>query len=119
MEHKRKTWKRRTLSCKSGEGNGNALQYARLENLMDDGASWAALYVVAQSRTRLMQLSNSSSFCKSTSVPLNTFLTYISVTTLKLYAFIFPLKGEIASIEHVKCHQFIRINIKIYFVYEI
>ena len=36
-----------------GEGNGNPLQYSCLENLMDGGAWWAAVYGVAQSRTRL------------------------------------------------------------------
>ena len=36
-----------------GEGNGNPLQYSCLENPRDGGASWAAVYGVAQSRTRL------------------------------------------------------------------
>ena len=34
-----------------GEGNGNPLQYSCLENPRDDGAWWAAIYEVAQSRT--------------------------------------------------------------------
>ena len=34
------------------EGNGNPLQYACLENSVDRGAWWAAVYGVAQSRTR-------------------------------------------------------------------
>ena len=34
-----------------GEGNSNPLQYSCLENPMDGGASWAAVYGVAQSRT--------------------------------------------------------------------
>ena len=46
----------------SGEGNGNPLQYSCLENLMDGGAWWAAVYGVTQSRTRLKRLSSSSSF---------------------------------------------------------
>ena len=45
----------------SGEGNGNPLQYSCLENPMDGGAWWAAVYGVAQSRTRLKQCSSSSS----------------------------------------------------------
>ena len=49
-----------SLSC-TGEGNGNPLQYSCLENPMDEGAWWAALYGVAQSRTRLKRLSSSSS----------------------------------------------------------
>ena len=43
------------------EGNGNPLQYSCLENPRDREACWAAIYGVAQSRTRLKQLSSSSS----------------------------------------------------------
>ena len=43
------------------EGNGNPLQCSCLENPRDGGAWWAALYGVAQSRTRLKRLSSSSS----------------------------------------------------------
>ena len=39
-----------SLSC-IGEGNGNPLHYSCLENPRDDGAWWAAIYGVAQSRT--------------------------------------------------------------------
>ena len=41
-----------SLSC-IGEGNGNTLQCSCLENPRDGGAWWAAVYGVAQSRTRL------------------------------------------------------------------
>ena len=41
-----------SLSC-IGEGNGNPLQRSCLENPRDWGAWWAAVYGVAQSRTRL------------------------------------------------------------------
>ena len=44
-----------------GEGNGSPLQYSCLENPRDRGAWWAAIYGVAQSRTRLKWLSSSSS----------------------------------------------------------
>ena len=44
-----------------GEGNGNPLQGSCLENPRDWGAWWAAVYGVAQSRTRLKWLSSSSS----------------------------------------------------------
>ena len=44
-----------------GEGNGTPLQYSCLENPRDGGAWWAAVYGVAQSRTRLKRLSSSSS----------------------------------------------------------
>ena len=48
-----------SLSC-LGEGNGNPLQCSCLENPRDGGAGWAAVYGVAQSRTRLKRLSSSS-----------------------------------------------------------
>src|SRR5574340_854867 len=41
----------------SGEGNGNPLWYSCLENPVDRGAWWAAIYEVAQSRTQLKQFS--------------------------------------------------------------
>ena len=44
-----------------GEGNGNPLQCSCLENPRDRGAWWAAICGVAQSQTRLMWLSSSSS----------------------------------------------------------
>ena len=40
-----------------GEGNGNSLLYSYLETPVDRGAWWAAVYRVAQSQTRLKQLS--------------------------------------------------------------
>ena len=49
-----------SLSC-IGEGNGNPLQCSCLEDPRDGGAQWAAVYGVAQSRTRLKRLSSSSS----------------------------------------------------------
>ena len=49
-----------SLSC-IGEGSGNPLQCSCLENPRDGRAWWAAIYGVTQSRTRLKQLSSSSS----------------------------------------------------------
>ena len=49
-----------SLSC-IGEGNGSPLQCSCPENPRDGGAWWAAVYGVAQSRTRLTWLSSSSS----------------------------------------------------------
>ena len=40
-----------SLSC-IGEGNGDPLQRSCLQNPRDSGAWWAAIYGVAQSRTR-------------------------------------------------------------------
>ena len=48
-----------SLSC-FGEGNGNPLQCSCLENPRAGGVWWAAVYGVAQSRTRLKWLSSSS-----------------------------------------------------------
>ena len=49
-----------SLAC-IGEGNGNPLQCSCLENPRDEGAWWAAIYGVAQGRTRLKRCSSSSS----------------------------------------------------------
>ena len=49
------------FSC-IGEGKGNPFQCSCLENPRDGGTSWAAVYGVAQSRTRLKRLSSSSRF---------------------------------------------------------
>ena len=57
-----------SLSC-IGEGNGNPLQCSCLENPRDGGALWAAVYGVAQSRTRLKQLSSSSNAGYLGSIP--------------------------------------------------
>jgi len=58
-----------SLSCIGG-GNGGPLQCSCLENPRDRGACWAAVSGVAQSRTRLKQLSSSSSsICKVTICP--------------------------------------------------
>ena len=48
------------LSC-IGEGNGNPLLCSCLENPKDGSDCWAAVYGVAQSRTRLKRLGSSSS----------------------------------------------------------
>ena len=53
-----------SLSC-IGEGDGHPLQCSCLENPRDRGAWWAAIYGVAQSRTRLKRLSSSSSSVSS------------------------------------------------------
>ena len=49
-----------------GEGNGTLLQYSCMENPMDGGVWWAAIYGVAQTRTWLKRLSSSSSSNSST-----------------------------------------------------
>ena len=41
------------LGRSPGEGNGNPLQYACLENSMDGGAWWATVHAVAKIRMQL------------------------------------------------------------------
>ena len=48
------------INLRTGEGNGNPLQFSCLENPMDGGARWAAVYGVAQSRTQLKRCSSSN-----------------------------------------------------------
>ena len=55
-----------SLSC-IGEGSGNPLQCSCLENPRDGGAWWAAIKGIAQSWTRLKQLSSSSKVPKKVS----------------------------------------------------
>ena len=45
------------LGGSPGGGHGNPLQYPCLENPVDRGAWWATVHGVAQSQTRLKQLS--------------------------------------------------------------
>ena len=54
-----------SLNFESGVLNGNPLQYSCLENPREGGTWWAAVYGVAQSRTRLKRLSSSSSSSSS------------------------------------------------------
>ena len=49
-----------TSLSRTGEGNGTPLWCSCLENPRDGGAWWAAVYGVAQSRTRLKWLSSST-----------------------------------------------------------
>ena len=65
-----------SLSC-IGEGNGNPLQCSCLENPRDRAAWWAAVYGVAQSRTRLKRLSSSSSI----QVPILSTCIYSTLTS--------------------------------------
>ena len=51
-----------------GGGSGNPLQCSCLENPRDGGAWWAAIYGVAQSRTRLKRLSSSKLLNSSSSM---------------------------------------------------
>ena len=69
------------VSIFDGEGNSNPLQCSCLENPRDWGGWWAAVYGVAQSRTRLKRLSSSSS---SSIVYLYPSLSFLSLSTVQL-----------------------------------
>ena len=60
-----------------GEGNGGLLQCSCLEDPRDGGAWWAAVYGVAQSRTRLKWLSSSSSMVPSRSIHITRFFFFL------------------------------------------
>ena len=51
--HSQTRLKQLSMHACIGEGNGNPLKYSCLENPKDRGAWWAAIYGVAQSRTRM------------------------------------------------------------------
>ena len=68
-----------------GEGNDNPLHCSCPENPRDGGAWWAAVYGVAQSRTRLKSLSSSSSHQGSP----NMFLTEEEMSS-----FLLPLRSK-------------------------
>ena len=74
-------------SYTAGEGNGNPLQCSCLENPRDGGAWWAAIYGVAQSRTRLKWLSSSSS--SYAAVIGYSFFFYVFVGCFKYASFIY------------------------------
>ena len=64
-----------------GEENGNPLQCSCLESPRDGGVWWAAVYGVAQSRTRLNRLSSSSSKLVKSFLPRSSVLLSRSVVS--------------------------------------
>ena len=78
-----------SLSC-TGEGNGNPLQCSCQENPGDGGAWWAAVYGVAQSRTRLKQLSSSSNMRRWQLQFSQRLKLYLSSATQNLYTALPP-----------------------------
>ena len=88
-----------SLSC-IGEGNGNPVHCSCLENPRDRGTWWAAVSGVAQSRTRLKQVSSSSSSS--------------SLRTHNLLNPLFPrkLRSLCFKLEYKTCIQIIMLQIK-------
>ena len=80
-----------------GEGNGTPLQYFGLENPMGGGAWWAAIYGVAQSRTRLKRLSSSSSSSSSKLCKKKPFLTLFPHVILYLNVMKLPFLKQIVT----------------------
>ena len=70
-----------------GEGNGNPLQCSYLENPRDEGAFWAAIYGVAQSRTQLRRLSSSSSSSSSSNMCLYLIMTICITSKVSVMIF--------------------------------
>ena len=68
------------LAYEDREGNGTPLQYSCPENPRDGGAWQAAVYGVAQNRTRLKRLSSSSSSSSSSSKRRGALLTALWAT---------------------------------------
>ena len=82
-----------SLSC-IGEGNGNPLQCSCLENPRDGGAWWAAVYGVAQSRTRLKWFRSSSTAARvyRNIIWANMLFYFFNYFLFKKILFIFLLK---------------------------
>ena len=91
-----------SLSCIGG-GNGNPLQCSRLENPRDGGAWWAAVYGVAQSRTRLKRLSSSSS--SSWALGLQPEWTHFSQLPWCLYFTLPVMRPRDASVSWILSNQ--------------
>ena len=85
-----------SLSC-FGEGNGNPLQCSCLENPRDGGAWWAAVYGVAQSRTRPKRLSSSSSSTTSLVAQMRKYLSTVQETWVRSLSREDPLAKEMAT----------------------
>ena len=100
-----------SLSC-IGEGNGNPLQCSCLGNLRDGGAWWATVSGVAQSRTRLKQLSSSS----SNSINIKLKLQDLSNQNLLIFYFIFYPSYPI--LVAILTHSFRKYILTIYYILE-
>ena len=99
-----------SLSC-IGEGNGNPLQCSCLESPRDGAAWWAAVYGVAQSRTRLKRLSSSSSSSSTVRCPR---LTLDLIQTEISHFFQGPLIPSVETVIEIMLWSF-----KINFIYDI
>ena len=106
-----------------GEGNGNPLQCSCLENPRDGGASWAAVYGVAQSQTWLKWLSSSSSsrprrrrtfhsfLCSSCSwFPSPPWRQLIIANSSVAFHIFFSTDSNLCSLKNSPCFEFVLIR---------
>ena len=91
-----------SLSC-VGEGNGNPLQCSCRENPRDGGVWWAAIYGVAQSRTRLKRPSSSSKYITG-GAKVNTFCSQKNLLKKKISRAWYHLK-HVSSFNSLKVEQ--------------
>ena len=87
-----------SLSC-IGKGNGNPLQCSCLEKPRDGGAWWAAVYGVAQGRTRLKWLSSSSMLSESLET-----VCFLNQVKHPLRAYVYTLKFY----SETRCYCFLK-----------
>ena len=85
------------LGRSTGEENRHPLQYSCLENPRNGGAWLAAFYGVAQSRTRLKQLSSSSSSSASLVAQSVKNLPAVQETQVRSLGWEDPLEKEMAT----------------------
>ena len=100
-----------SLSC-IGEGNGSPLQCSCLENPRDGEAWWAAVYGVAQSRTRLKRLSSSSS---SSSIMEQTSILVFSLAVFCIFAvvvcfYFYFQQGELIYVNYARTEDFFKLE---------
>ena len=96
-----------SLSC-IGEGNGNPLQCFCLENPRDGEAWWAAVYGVAQSKTRLKRLGSSSSIHVSILFQI-LFLVQFSSVAQSVWYFVTPRTAEKEHMAEIKLSLIIHV----------
>ena len=104
-----------SLSC-IGEGNGNPLQCSCLENPRDGGAWRAAVYGVAQSRTRLKWLSSSSVWDECNCAVVWTFFG-IALFGIAMKTDLFQSCGHCWVFQicwHIKCNTFTASSFRIW-----
>ena len=100
-----------------GEGDGTPLQCSCLENPRDGGAWWAAVYGVAEGRTRLTRRSSSSSFpctcCHSllTVLKLKNILLVSSLGALMSKPSVYICVQGLC--EHVLCPSFVWTRVRV------